>query len=135
MTAWGGDLPELVWEFVDDFFDVVGLVAVGDEDGVIGLDDDEVIDAEEGDFGAFSCVEDDVVLGVDFGEVGVGAVLLALGLEVFCDGDPGADVVPVKGGLDVEDAGGFFHEGVVDGDGGEVGELLGDGGEDVGGIF
>jgi len=99
------------------------------------LDDDEVIDAEEGDAGFFAIVEDDVVLGFDFGDLVVGLVSVALGVEVFGDGDPGADVVPVEGGLDVEDAGGFFHEGVVDGDGGEFREFLGDGGGDVRGVF
>jgi len=113
------------------------LVAVGDEEGVVSLDDDEVIDAEEGDAGVFAIVEDDVVLGFDFGDLVVGLVSVALGVEVFGDGDPGADVVPIEGGLDVEDAGGFFHEGVVDGDGGEfeVGEFFSDGGGDVGGVF
>ncbi len=49
-------------------------MAVGDEDGVIGLDDDEVIDAEEGDAGVFAGVEDDVVLGFDLGDFVVGLV-------------------------------------------------------------
>lgn len=117
-----------------EFFDGVGLVAIGDEEGVFGLDDDEVIDAEEGDVGVFAIVEDDVVLGVDLGDGGVGGVLAALLGEVFGDGDPRADVIPVECGFEVENAFGFFHEGVVDGDGGELGELAGDGGGDVGGV-
>ncbi len=34
---------QLRWEDVAEFLDGVGLVAVGDENGVAGLDDDEVV--------------------------------------------------------------------------------------------
>ena len=57
-----------------EFFDGVCLVAVGDEESVVGLHDDEVIDAKEGDFDAFLIIEDNVVFGVDEGEVAVGSV-------------------------------------------------------------
>ena len=117
-----------------EFFDGVGLVAVGDEEGVFGLDDDEVIDAEEGDVGVFAIVKDDVVLGLDLGDDGVGGVVAALLGEIFGDRNPRADVIPIKGGLKVEDAVGFFHEGVVDGNGVECGKLGGDGGVDVAGV-
>ncbi|MFM2243457.1 MAG: hypothetical protein RLZ97_2313, partial [Verrucomicrobiota bacterium] len=126
-------LQQLGGELGGEFFDGVGLVAVGDEEGVFGLDDDEVVDAEEGDVGAGAGVEDDVVFRLDVGDGAVDLVVFAGGLEVFGDGDPGADVIPIEGGLDVEDAAGFFHEGVVDGNGGEFGELGGDGGGGVGG--
>ena len=125
-------LQKVFGEDGGEFFDGVGLVAVGDEEGVFGLDDDEVIDAEEGDVGVFAIVEDDVVFGVDLGDGGIGGVLDALLGEVFGDGDPGADVIPIEGGLEVEDAFGFFHEGVVDGNRGECGKLGRDGGGDVG---
>lgn len=39
------DLLQLGWELVDEFFDVICLVAVCHENGVVGLDDDEVIDS------------------------------------------------------------------------------------------
>ncbi len=119
---------------IREFFDGVGLVAVGDEEGIFGLDDDEVIDAEEGDVGVFAIVEDDVVFGVDLGDGGIGGVLDALLGEVFGDGDPGADVIPIECSFEVEDAFGFFHEGVVDGNRGECGKLGRDGGGDVGGV-
>ena len=83
-----GVLEEVFGELVAEFFDVVGLVAVGDEEGIFGLDDDEVIDSEEGDAGVFAVVEDDVVFGLDLGDFVVGLVSVALGVEVFGDGDP-----------------------------------------------
>ena len=61
--------------------------------------------------------------------------MIAVCGEVFRDGDPGSDIVPVEGGFDIEDAGGLFHEGVVDGDGGEVGEFVRCGGDDVVGVL
>ena len=73
-----------------EFFDGVGLVAVGDEEGVFGLDDDEVIDAEEGDVGVFAIVKDDVVLGLDLGDDGVGGVVAALLGEILGDRNPRA---------------------------------------------
>ena len=127
-------LEELRGKEGGEFFDGVCLVTVGDEEGVFGLDDDEVIDDEEGDVGVFPIVEDDVVFGVDLGNCGIGGVLDALLREVFGDGDPGADVIPIEGGLKVEDAFGFFHEGVVDGNRGELGKLASDGGGDVAGV-
>ena len=42
-------LKEFCWKFRAEVFDGVGLVAVGDEEGVVGLDDNEVVYAEEGD--------------------------------------------------------------------------------------
>ena len=128
-------LEEFLGQLVAEFFDVIGLVAVGDEEGVFSLDDDEVIDSEEGDTDVLAVVEDDVVLGFNLGDFVVGLVAVTLGREILRDGDPGADVIPVEGGLDVEDAGGILHEGVVDGDGGEGGEFFGDGGGDVGGLL
>ena len=38
-------------EPVDEFFDLVSLVPIGDEEGVGGLHDDQILDAEEGDRG------------------------------------------------------------------------------------
>lgn len=113
------------------FFDVIRLVAVGDEQGVIRLHDDQIIHAQQGDAGTLAGVEDDVVFRVDLGNFAVGGVLIALDGEVLCDGDPGADVVPIEGGLQIEHAFGFFHESVVDGDRREGGELFRHGGHHV----
>lgn len=58
-----------------EFFDGVGLMTIGDEEGVSGLNDDEIGDSEEGDFDFFLIVEDDVVFGIDEGEFAVGGVV------------------------------------------------------------
>ena len=84
-TVCGGtpSLQEILGELGAEVFDGVGLVAVGDEEGVIGLDDDEVIDAEDGDAAFLAVVEDDVVLGVELGDGAVGVVVVALGVSRY----------------------------------------------------
>ena len=124
-------LQQLLGQFLDDFFDAVRLVAVGDEEAVFGLDDDEIVDAEEGDAAAVLVAEDDVVFAVDGSDLLVGLVVVRNGVEVFGDGDPRSDIVPIEGGFDVEDAGSVLHESVVDGGGGEFRELCGDGRGDI----
>lgn len=119
---------------VGELLDGVGLVTIGDQEGVAGLDHDEVIDAEEGDFDSFLFVEDDVVFGVDKCEVTVGGIVVALVGQVFGDRDPGADIIPVEGGLDIEDMPRFFHERIVDGDGGEFRKLVGHRGGEIAGL-
>jgi len=79
VEVWGDD--------IDEFFDSVGGVFVGDEDSVFGFDDDEVFDAEEGDAFAGG-IEDDVAGGIDLGEGCVGGVEAFVCGEVFTDGDP-----------------------------------------------
>ncbi len=122
---------------IDEFFDLIGLGFVGDEDAIGGVDDDEILDSEEGDVGVFPVFRRGGVDGVAGGILGAdgGIMVVSLGVfgEVFSDGDPGSYIVPIEGGFDVEDAGGALHEGVVDADGGELGELAGEGGGDVGG--
>lgn len=54
--------------------------------------------------------------------------------EILGDGDPRADIIPIESGFEIEHAFGFFHQSVVDGDGGESGELTGDGGSEIGGV-
>jgi hypothetical protein len=44
-------LNELL-EFFDEVFDFLGLGFVGDQGGVVGLDDDAVAEADDGDEGA-----------------------------------------------------------------------------------
>lgn len=83
----GGASVEFWRDDIDEFFDGVGGVFVGDEDSVFGFDDDEVFDAEEGD--AFTGgIEDDVSGGIDLGEGSVGCVEAFVSGEVFTDGDP-----------------------------------------------
>lgn len=60
------DLEQVRWEKRREFFDRVCLVAIGDEECVIGLDNDEVIDAEEGDVALLARAEDDVIFRVNF---------------------------------------------------------------------
>ena len=89
---------------------------MGDEEGVLSLDDDQIPDTHEGDAGG-ACGEDNIAAGVLGGEVlRIGGVVVLVMAKVLGDSDPTADVVPIEAGLDDEDAPGFFHDGVVDGD-------------------
>ena len=83
-----GTLEELFWEFVTEFFDFVGLVAVGDEESVLSLNNDEVIDSEEGDARFLASVKDDVVLRIYLGDFIVRLVAVSLRGEIFRDRDP-----------------------------------------------
>ena len=122
-------------QLIDDLFDGVGLVAVGDEEGVVGLDDDHVFGSEEGDVFVVSGVEDDVAVAVEGGDGLVRAVFIGVVFQILGDGDPRADVVPVEGGFDVINLVRFLHEGVVDGNRSELGEALGDSVHDVLGLL
>ena len=91
-------------------------MAVGDEDGVTRIHHDQVVHPQQCDVRARGRVENDIVLGINFGNGAVDAVFVAFFIEVFRDGNPGADIVPIEGGLDVEHSVGIFHECVVDRD-------------------
>lgn len=60
-----------------------------------------------------------------FGESAVVLVAMCIGLEIAPHAGPVAHVIPVEGGFDVENAAGFFHQGVVDGELRQRGELRG----------
>jgi len=96
MGAAGGS-EKLGRELVGELLDGVRLVAVGDEEGVAGLHDDQVVDAEQGDVAALAGVEDDVVLGIDLGDRGVDSVVVADFFEVVRDGEPGIRRPPLRG--------------------------------------
>lgn len=121
---------QLVRQAVHDLFDVFGLAAGGDEEAVLGGDDDEILHTDEGHVLA-GLGEDDVVEGVELGERAVVLIAMLVGLEVAADAGPVADVIPVEGGLDIENAGGVLHEGVVDGELGQLAELFFHGGVEV----
>ena len=109
--------------FFEQHFDALGFVAVGDKDGVFRFDDDEVGDAEEGDV-FFATGINDVIGRVADGSGGVGAVVATVVGQVVGDRKPAADVVPIKGSLQDEDAPGFFQDGIIDGDFWQRGEFF-----------
>ena len=115
----------------DDLFNFFGFVAAADEEGVGGLDDDEIVDAEEGD-GAWLVGEDEIIGGFDGVEGGIRLISRGIGIEVFGDGGPASDIIPIETGFDDEDAFGFFHDRVIDGDFWEGREI---GGDESGEIF
>ena len=70
---------------VGELFNGIRLVPIGHEKGVACLHDDEVINAEEGDFDSFLVIEDDVVLGVDLSEFAVSGIVISLFVEILGD--------------------------------------------------
>lgn len=80
------------------------------------MDYDEIINAKKGDLDTLLIVEDDVIFGVDEGEVAVSGVIVTLLFEIFGHRNPGADIIPVEGGFNIEHSLCILHESVVDGD-------------------
>ena len=105
-------------EFGDEFLDFLRLAFVREQRGVVGLDEDGVAQADDGDgravFGAG--VEDDVARGVHVDEIGDSAIALGVGLEMPGERGPGTEVVPFKGAVRDDDVLRVLHEGEVDGD-------------------
>lgn len=110
--------------FADRFvqaFEVFGLVAGADERGVLGADDDEVVDTDGGDEVIGIVADDDGVGGVEHDVVGRCAVAGPVELERGGVAGPGPDVEPTHGHgdgheLEVVVLGGAFHDGEVDAD-------------------
>ncbi len=123
-------------ERFDEPADILGAIARGDEERIWGIDDDKVVDADQGD--GFLGI-DVVAGGVLDDEVAGGSIALGVLPGDFVDRFPTADIVPadvVEG--DTGNAVGLLDDGVIDGDvfaervnGGEAGGELaaGDGGQ------
>lgn len=84
-------------ELFNDLLDITSdLVAASDEEGIIGIDDHEVLDADGCDE-AFAALDQDVftpevdVLTIDDG------VMARFGGEEFMEGTPIADIAPLEG--------------------------------------
>ena len=104
----------------------------GDEGGVGGVDYYQVVRAEHGgEVGGFG--EDDVV-AAGFNDCRAAqGVAVGVGGAMARGRGPDADVVPVETGGEHDDVVGFFEEGVIDGDFGELGiDFFQDGGEGSG---
>lgn len=104
-------------------FDVLAVVPVGHQQGVGGVDDDEVVDTDytHHAVGALNKAAGGFVhegLALD-------AVALLVGLGQFAHRSPGADVAPADLAGHHGDGLGFFHDGVVDGVVGHLGEAGG----------
>ena len=91
-------------------------MTVCNEKGVFGLDNDEVVNSKKGYPRLFTTVEDNVVFGFDFSDFIIGLIIVTLSIEIFGDGDPRTDIIPIKGRFDIQNSGSLFHESVVNGD-------------------
>ncbi len=99
----------------DSGFDLFGLLAAADEGGILGFHDDEVLNTNE-DEGAVGVVDDEVIFRGLEDSFTLGMITFGIGRQVAGEGWPGAEIVPVKGGLNHGDVIGFLHDRVVDGD-------------------
>ena len=117
-----GALLYVFRKFGDQFFEVVDFVATGHKDGVGAFNDDKVFDAQRGDEAALRC--GDGGGGVEQVAVAECGVFVGVRAEVFGQGVPGANVVPLEGGFGGIECRGVFADGVIDGDFGERGEVV-----------
>ena len=114
-------------EFLDDLAHVLGVVAMDDEQGIVGVHDDKIFNTHQGN--EFVGAVDVVVAGLD-GQMAVGlghvafAVAAQAGLKlVLVERGPGAEVVPTEFGREAVEVGEVLALGgarledrVVDGD-------------------
>ena len=85
-----------------EFFDVICLMAICDEDGVFSLHDDEIADAQHSNLSLFRLSENDVVMAFYHFERAVGFIAAFRVIEVFGNGNPGANIIPVEASFDIE---------------------------------
>ena len=95
---------------------------MANEQRVARVDDDEILHANQSDV-LLAAGENDIVRGVLGGQRAVGGVASLVGGQVLGHRNPASDVVPIKPRLKLEHAGGFLHDGVVDGYLGEPGKF------------
>ena len=109
------------FEAVHDVFDLLRLATPGDEDDVVGLHDEEVIEADAGDEAVTPDKEG--VVAVERQDVAARGVAFLVLREDVVHGVPGADVVPVAGEWHHANALAALGDSVVDGDIRHVGKM------------
>ena len=112
-----GVLPApLLIEGIDDVLDVLAAGFVGNEHGIRGFDDDQVVDADDGDEAAGGV--DQGVAAVAGEHVAVAGIAVFVSRQDVPDGVPGAEIAPAGGERNHAHgegaAWGFFHDCIVD---------------------
>src|SRR6185503_15695862 len=99
-------------ELLHQLFNFLGLASVRDECGVVGLHDNRITEADDGDGGAgfLARVVDDVASSVDMDEIGDGGVAGGVLLKVAAERSPGPDVIPIEGAIGDDDVLGVLHQ-------------------------
>lgn len=101
-------------EALDRLGNILGARAVGDQERVGGVDDDEVVDTDGRDHAALGV--DVAVLGIGEQRVAVGVIAMLIVRRDFPDRRPRSHVVPADVDRQHGDAFRFLHHSVVDGD-------------------
>ena len=91
----------LLFEPFHDFADVLGTMAGAEQDGVVGFDEDHILNAEDGD--EFVWRPDEISGGVE-SETGARGEILSGPREQLVDGVPRANIAPADIGRDDTDA-------------------------------
>lgn len=110
-------------ELAVDVLDILAVVLVGDQQGIGGVHDDQVIDAYHA-HQAFGALHKTVFRLVHEG-LALHAVTLGVGFCQFNNRGPRADVAPADLARHHGDSLGFFHHGIVDGVVGHLGKAVG----------
>ena len=103
--------------------DPLGLVPAANQGRIMGLDHDQIADAQERDR-AGTVAEDDVFARVQRGQLAVGGVLVLVLRQITRDREPAPHIIPVEPSFQHQDPGGVLHDGVVDGNFRQVRKLL-----------
>ena len=94
------------------------------EQGVCGLDDDQVFDSTERD--QPSIAENDIVAGIVLYHLAAQCISILIVPEVIRKRGPGADIIPIEGRLECQDLRGLLHDRIVHRDLWKFREALGE---------
>ena len=72
-------------------------------------------------------IEDDIVRGIERRDLAVGGIPFGVVFEIFRDGLPAADVIPIEAGFHHQDAIGFLHDRVIERDSRQISETFREG--------
>src|ERR1700693_5869028 len=99
-------------ERLDDLPDVLRPGSWNDEQGVFGVDDDQVLDTDRGNEPAVT--KDKAAGGIDEDRLAVDGVAVRVGMNPVAQLSPVADVRPVERSWDEQQPVSLFHDAAID---------------------
>src|SRR5690606_883704 len=92
LAVYPGAFAALAFQVVDHLLDVLGALPAGDEDGIVGLDDHQVVHPEGGDQRLLGT--DQAVVAVDGQHLSPAGIAAVVPVEGLPQGLPGAHIAP-----------------------------------------
>ena len=105
-------LLQLGRKLADQVLNLLGLMAVTNQDGIIGSHHDKIVHAEQRNVGP-SLIEDNVVRRINRGDRAIRGVIVLVVFEIFRHRPPTSDIVPIKTRFHNQDTIGLFHDRVI----------------------